>query len=55
MDLNNNKAMIILIFALILAICLTAYMGTVNPIIAGLGILAIIVIAINIYLEKFKK
>ncbi len=44
MDLKKNKAMIILIIALILAVILTFYVGVVNPIILGLGILAIIVI-----------
>lgn len=47
--------MIILIVALILAIILTFYVGIVNPIILGLGILAIIVILINIYVEKIRK
>ena len=55
MDLEKNKGMIILIIALILAVILTFYVGFVNPIILGLGILAIIVIALNIYLEKVKK
>ena len=55
MDLQKNKGLIILIIALILAAILTFYVGVKNPIILGLGILAIIVIAINIYVEKFKK
>ena len=55
MDLQKNRGLIILIVALILAIILTFYVGVVNPIILGLGILAIIVILINIYLEKFRK
>ena len=55
MDLAKNKGMIILIVALILAVLLTFYVGVVNPIILGLGILAIIVILLNIYVEKFKK
>lgn len=55
MDLEKNKGMIILIIALILAAILTFYVGVKNPIILGLGILAIIVIAVNIYVEKFKK
>ena len=55
MDFQNNRGLIILIVALILAIILTFYVGVVNPIILGLGILAIIVILINIYLEKFRK
>ena len=55
MDFQKNRGMIILIVALILAIILTFYVGIVNPIILGLGILAIIVIAINIYLEKIRK
>ena len=55
MDLEQNKGMIILIIALILAAILTFYVGVVNPIILGLGILAIIVILLNIYLEKVKK
>ena len=55
MDLQKNRGMIILIVALILAIILTFYVGIVNPIILGLGILAIIVIILNIYLEKVKK
>ena len=55
MDLQKNRGMIILIVALILAIILTFYVGIVNPIILGLGILAIIVIILNIYLEKIKK
>ena len=55
MDLQKNRGLIILIVALILAIILTFYVGIVNPIILGLGILAIIVILINIYLEKFRK
>ena len=54
-DLQKNRGMIILIVALILAIILTFYVGIVNPIILGLGILAIIVIILNIYLEKVKK
>ena len=54
MDLQKNRGMIILIVALILAIILTFYVGIVNPIILGLGILAIIVIILNIYLEKVK-
>ena len=44
MDLQKNRGLIILIVALILAIILTFYVGIVNPIILGLGILAIIVI-----------
>ena len=55
MDLEKNRGMIILIVALILAIILTFYVGIVNPIILGLGILAIIVILINIYVEKIRK
>lgn len=55
MDLQKNKGMVILIIALILAAILTFYVGVKNPIILGLGILAIIVIAVNIYVEKFKK
>ena len=55
MDFQKNRGMIILIVALILAIILTFYVGIVNPIILGLGILAIIVIILNIYLEKVKK
>ena len=55
MDLQKNRVMIILIVALILAIILTFYVGIVNPIILGLGILAIIVILINIYVEKIRK
>lgn len=55
MDLQKNRGMIILIIALILAMILTFYVGVVNPIILGLGILAIIVIILNIYLEKVKK
>ena len=55
MDLQKNRGMIILIVALILAIILTFYVGIVNPIILGLGILAIIVILINIYVEKIRK
>ncbi|AMK14887.1 hypothetical protein [Methanobrevibacter olleyae] len=55
MDFNNNRAMIILVLALILAVFLTLYVGTINPVIAGLGILAIIVIVANIYIEKVKK
>lgn len=55
MDLQKNRGLIILIVALILAIILTLYVGIVNPIILGLGILAIIVILINIYVEKFRK
>ena len=55
MDLQENRGMIILIVALILAIILTFYVGIVNPIILGLGILAIIVILINIYVEKIRK
>ncbi|MBQ3472968.1 MAG: hypothetical protein IJH35_02695 [Methanobrevibacter sp.] len=55
MDFQKNRGLIILIVALILAIILTFYVGVVNPIILGLGILAIIVILINIYLEKFRK
>ena len=43
MDFQKNRGMIILIVALILAIILTFYVGIVNPIILGLGILAIIV------------
>ena len=55
MDFQKNRGMIILILALILAAILTYYVGLVNPIILGLGILAIIVIILNIYLEKVKK
>ena len=55
MDLQKNRGMIILIIALILAVILTFYVGVVNPIILGLGILAIIVIILNIYLERVKK
>ena len=55
MDLQKNRGMIILIVALILAIILTFYVGIVNPIILVLGILAIIVILINIYVEKIRK
>ena len=55
MDLQKNRGMIILIIALILAVILTFYVGVVNPIILGLGILAIIVILINIYVEKIRK
>ena len=55
MDFKKNRGMIILIIALILAVILTFYVGIVNPIILGLGILAIIVIILNIYLEKVKK
>ena len=55
MDIQKNRGMIILIVALILAIILTFYVGIVNPIILGLGILAIIVILINIYVEKIRK
>lgn len=55
MDLQKDKGMIILIIALILAMILTFYVGVVNPIILGLGILAIIVLILNIYLEKVKK
>ena len=55
MDIKENKGMIILIIALILAIFLTFYVGVINPIILGLGILEIIVIGLNIYLEKVKK
>ena len=55
MDFQKNRGMIILIVALILAIILTFYVGVKNPIILGLGILAIIVIAINIYIEKIRK
>ena len=55
MDFQKNRGLIILIVALILAIILTFYVGVVNPIILGLGILAIIVILINIYVEKFRK
>ena len=55
MDIQKNRGMIILIVALILAGILTFYVGVKNPIILGLGILAIIVIAINIYLEKIRK
>ena len=55
MDLQKNKGMIILVIALILAVLLTFYVGVVNPIILGLGILAIIVLILNIYLEKVKK
>lgn len=55
MDFQKNRGMIILILALILAAILTFYVGLVNPIILGLGILAIIVIILNIYLEKVKK
>ncbi|WP_296869304.1 hypothetical protein [Methanobrevibacter sp.] len=55
MDFQKNRGMIILIVALILAIILTFYVGIVNPIILGLGILAIIVILINIYVEKIRK
>ena len=55
MDLQKNRGMIILIVALILAIILTFYVGIVNPIILGLGILAISVILINIYVEKIRK
>ena len=55
MDLQKNRGMIILIIALILAIILTFFIGVVNPIILGLGILAIIVLVLNIYLEKVKK
>ena len=55
MDLKKNRAMIILLIALILAVILTFYVGVVNPIILGLGILAIIVIILNIYIEKVKK
>ena len=55
MDFQKNRGMIILIIALILAIILTFYVGIVNPIILGLGILAIIVILINIYVEKIRK
>ena len=55
MDFQKNRGMIILILALILAIILTFYVGIVNPIILGLGILAIIVILINIYVEKIRK
>lgn len=55
MDLQKNKGMIILVIALILAVILTFYVGVVNPIILGLGILAIIVLILNIYLEKVRK
>ena len=55
MDFQKNRGLIILIVALILAIILTFYVGIANPIILGLGILAIIVILINIYVEKFRK
>lgn len=55
MDFQKNRGMIILIIALILAIILTFFIGVVNPIILGLGILAIIVLVLNIYLEKVKK
>ena len=55
MDFQKNRGIIILIIALILAIILTFYVGIVNPIILGLGILAIIVILINIYVEKIRK
>ena len=55
MDFQKNRGMIILIIALILAIILTFYVGIVNPIILGLGILAMIVILINIYVEKIRK
>ena len=55
MDFQKNRGMIILIVALILAIILTFYVGIVNTIILGLGILAIIVILINIYVEKIRK
>ena len=55
MDFQKNRGMIILIIALILAAILTFYVGVVNPIILGLGILAIIVILINIYVEKIRK
>ena len=55
MDLQKNRGMVILTVALILAVILTFYVGVVNPIILGLGILAIIVILINIYVEKIRK
>ena len=55
MDFQKNRGMIILIIALTLAIILTFFIGVVNPIILGLGILAIIVLVLNIYLEKVKK
>ena len=55
MDFQKNRGMIILIIALILAVILTFYVGVINPIILGLGILAIIVILLNIYLERVKK
>lgn len=55
MDFQKNRGMIILIVALILAAILTFYVGVKNPIILGLGILVIIVIAINIYIEKIRK
>ena len=55
MDFQKNRGMIILIVALILVAILTFYVGVKNPIILGLGILAIIVIILNIYLERVKK
>ena len=53
MDFQKNRGMIILIVALILAAILTFYVGVKNPIILGLGILAIIVIAILLTLILF--
>ena len=55
MDFLKNRGLIILIVALILAGILTFYVGVKNPIILGLVIISIIVIAINIYIEKIRK
>jgi len=55
MKITSNQIMVLLIVALIIALGLTLYLGFVNPIIGVLGVAAIIVIILNIYLEKFKK
>lgn len=55
MKITSKQITIFLIFALILAVFLTIYVGFVHPIIGVLGVAAVIVILLNLYLEKVKK
>ncbi len=55
MKITTNQITVFLVIALIIALGLTLYLGFVNPIIGVLGVAAIIVILLNLYLEKVKK
>ncbi|WP_297982885.1 hypothetical protein [uncultured Methanobrevibacter sp.] len=55
MAISTKQITIILIIALILGILIMYYTNTINPIITGLAILAVIVIILNFYLLKVKK